>query len=213
MLKMGCSILWALARVSASRVSRGRTYPRSEPGSSSRQRLDYNRRQSRRHRSRDPHTGVTSEFDLDRRRRRYGNAITSRRHQHLSEAIRRGPRIPPPTIDQTRRYVGLARHVPHHCTRPECRRYDRLLLLDAPPATSLRTGQNLDTCHPTVSRTGANTGVCTTAQSRHIKPPDGRRPAPEGYDACGVPAGVLAANAGAHRIPALRQTESLAARG
>src|SRR6202043_2459585 len=72
-------------------------------------------------------------------------------------------------------------HVPHHCTRPECRRYDRLLLLDAPPATPLRTSQYLDTCHPTVSCTGANTGVCTTAQSRHIKPTDERRSSPEGY--------------------------------
>src|SRR5207245_3248389 len=90
-----------------------------------------------------------------------------RRHQHLSEAIRRGPKIPSPTIDQTRRHVGLSRHVPHHCTRPECRRYDRLLLLDAPPATTLWTSQYLDASHRSTSCTGANTGPCPTAQPRH----------------------------------------------
>src|SRR5712675_968638 len=54
-------------------------------------------------------------------------------------------------------------------------------LLDAPPATPLGTSQYLDACHRTVSCTGANTGVCTTAQSRHTKPTDGMRPSPEGY--------------------------------
>src|SRR5439155_6536701 len=42
-----------------------------------------------------------------------------------------------------------------------------------------------DTCHRTVSCTGANTGVCTTAQSRQIKPTDERRPSPEGYEGSG----------------------------
>jgi hypothetical protein len=39
---------------------------------------------------------------------------------------------------------------------------NRLLLLEAPPAAPLRTGQYLGTCHRTVSCTGANTGICTT---------------------------------------------------
>jgi hypothetical protein len=55
--------------------------------------------------------------------------------QHLSEAIRRGPKIPPPAVDQTRRHVDLTRHVPRYRTgAPECRRHNRLILLDAPPA-------------------------------------------------------------------------------
>jgi hypothetical protein len=69
---------------------------------------------------------------------------TSRRHQHLSEAIRRGPKIPPPAVDQTRPHVGLTRHVSHYRTGSECRRHNRLFLLDAPPATPLRTSQYLD---------------------------------------------------------------------
>jgi hypothetical protein len=139
------------------RPTASHTRTRSEPGSSSRQRRDHSRRQSRRHRSRYPHTGVASEFDLDRGLRQYGDAITSRRHQHLRKAIRRGPKIPPP--DQTRRHVGLTRHLAHYRTGPECRRHNRLLLLDAPPPTPLWTSQYLDACHRTVSCIGANTGV------------------------------------------------------
>src|SRR4249920_2419980 len=70
---------------------------------------------------------------LDRQHRRHGDAITSRRHQHLSEAIRRGPKIPPPAVDQTWRHVGLTRHVSHYRTGLECRRHNRPLLLGAPP--------------------------------------------------------------------------------
>ena len=55
------------------------------------------------------------------------------------------------------------RHVAHHCTWFECRRYNRLLLLDAPRVTPLGTGQYLDACHCTVSCTSANTAVCTGA--------------------------------------------------
>src|SRR5208282_118786 len=61
------------------------------------------------------------------------------------------------------------------------RRHNRALLLDAPPATPLGTRQHLDARHRTVSCTGANTGVCTTAQSRHVMPMHKRRPSPEGY--------------------------------
>jgi hypothetical protein len=113
--------------------------------------------------------GVAREVDLDRRHRRYGETIASRRHQHLSKAIRRGPKIPAPAVDQTRCYVRLTRHISYHCTRLECRHHNRLLLLDAPPTTPFRPRQHLDTCHCTVSCTGANTGVCTTAQLRQIR--------------------------------------------
>ncbi len=47
--------------------------------------------------STDPHTGVLSKLNLDCRHSRYGDTIASRRHQHLSEAVRRGPKIPAPT--------------------------------------------------------------------------------------------------------------------
>jgi hypothetical protein len=105
---------------------------------------------------------VACKFDLDRRHgRRCGEAIASRRHQHLSKAICRRSQIPAPTVDQARRHVGPTRHVADYCTGFERRRDNRLLLLDAPPATPLGTGQYLDTRHCTVSCTGANTAVCT----------------------------------------------------
>jgi hypothetical protein len=67
----------------------------------------------------------------------YGDAIASPRiASPLSEPVGRGSKIPPPAIDQTRRHVGLSRHVSHHCTWPERRRCNRLLLLAAPPGTS-----------------------------------------------------------------------------
>src|SRR5271156_6434804 len=46
-------------------------------------------------------------------------------------------------------------------TRRITQSFKRLLLLDAPPATPLGTGQYLDARHRTVSCTSANTGVCT----------------------------------------------------
>ena len=72
----------------------------------------------------------------------------------VSRRVRRLPR--------RRRGVAarLTRHVAHHCTGFKRRRDNRLLLLDAPPATPLGTSQYLDACHRTVSCTGANTGVC-----------------------------------------------------
>jgi hypothetical protein len=87
--------------------------------------------------------------------RRCGDATASRRHKHLSKAIRRHSQIPAPTVGQARRHVGLTRHVAHHCTWFERRRYNRLLLLDAPPVTPLRTGRHLDAWHRTVSCTSA----------------------------------------------------------
>src|SRR4051794_41975514 len=97
--------------------------------------------------------GVAHEIDLDRRHRRYGETIASRRHQHPSKAIRRGPKIPAPAVDQTRCYVRLTPHISHRCTRLECPCPNRLLLLGAPPPATLGTRQ-----HPA---TGPCTASCT----------------------------------------------------
>ncbi len=91
-----------------------------------------------------------------RRHDRYGHTIASQRHMRLCEAARRGPQTG--RQRQIRLGVTSARQpdVPlaHHARTPR-----RLLLLDAPPAPPLRTGQHLDTRHRTVSRTGAKIGV------------------------------------------------------
>src|SRR5437667_303445 len=69
--------------------------------------------------------------------------------------------------------------------KPERRRHDLLLLLDAPASASLGTRQHLATRHRTVSCTGANTGVCTTGRLRQVASAPGRRPSADGYDCLG----------------------------
>jgi hypothetical protein len=99
-------------------------------------------------------SGITAapprvEFSRGRGPRHYGEAAWN------AGAICRRSQIPAPTVDQARRHVGPTRHVAHHCTGFERRRDNRLLLLDASPATPLGTGQYLDTRHCTVSCTGS----------------------------------------------------------
>ena len=104
-----------------------------------------------------------------------------RRHQNLSEAIRRSPKIPAPAVDQTRRHIGLTRHIPHPCTGLKCRRDNRLLLLDAPPATPLGTRQYLDARHRTVSAP-VQTPVFALVLTSPISSKIARRSSAEGYD-------------------------------
>ena len=120
---------------------------RWESGSSLRQGRNHRGGQSRRHQSRDPHTGVTRKLDLNRRRGR--DAVARRRYNHPSKAIGRRSQIPPPPIDQARRHIALTRHLAHHGTGFKGRRDNRLLLLDAPPPPTLGTGQYFDACHCT----------------------------------------------------------------
>jgi hypothetical protein len=124
-------------------------HPR-EPGSPSCQCRNDGGRQSWRYCRRDPGADIARKFDLDRRhQRRRGHAIAGWGHHHPSKAIGRSSQIPPPTVDQTRCYVRLACHVPHHCARRKRRRDDRLLLLAAPPPPPLGTGQCLNARHCT----------------------------------------------------------------
>src|SRR5205807_10672611 len=90
-----------------------------------------------------------------------GDTTAGGRQNPSTKPVLRRAQIPAPPVDQARRHVRLTRHVAHHGTGFECRHDNRPLLLDAPPATPLGTSQHLDTCHCTVSCTGANTGVCT----------------------------------------------------
>ena len=155
--------------------------PPKGPGSPPRQCRDDRARQSRRHRSRDPDTGVARKFDLDRRyRRRCGEATASRRHKHLSKAIRRRSQIPAPTVDQARRHVGLTRHLVHHGTGCQRRRDNRLLLLDAPPATPLGTGQYLARAIAP-SLAPVQTPVFALVLTSTINPEIARRSSAEGY--------------------------------
>jgi hypothetical protein len=60
---------------------------------------------------------IANLFELEEfSRRSLARLVGSRRHQHLSEAFRRGPKILTPAVDQTRQYVA-PRLAPLHLAR------------------------------------------------------------------------------------------------
>jgi len=149
--------------------------PRSDRGSSPRQRRDDSRRQSRRHRSGIPHEGVAREFDLDVGHSGTAEAFNQPAPPALSES-RRGRRPRRQLVNQTRRHVGLTRHVSHYRTGPEMPPLKIACLCATLHRRRRRDPTNTSTLAINVSCTGANTGVCTMRNPPPLQ--TGQRKAP-----------------------------------
>ena len=155
--------------------------PRSEPGSSPRQRLDDCCRQSRRDRSRDPDPHLARELKLDRRHG--GGAVTRIASAPPAPAQNHSPPLADPGANGRSSSTSrrLTRHIADHCTGFECRRDNRLLLLHAPPATPLGTGHT-STLAIALSLAPVQTTVFAPGLTSPINSPIARRPSAEGYD-------------------------------